>query len=521
MKGKVFLGLIFGVVFIGMITSTASARMYVRQEPPGKTAVIYIGGITGLAGGQVVWNVTRVGSKYQYQINSVLNPQGILLDVDFLNSLVNEVISNPKLRSNEVINQFITDSIYKKYPGLKSLVDDALEKTLGPGTILRRDIEGLLGHAVTSDGDIGFLNSFADKLKKDYSLRSLRLDIIYKSGLKDSVASYIQTYAGENFDIINGLHNGTLSFFSEWANSLKESEQANSRDGAISTIANYVNILITLKDSICQNIYNGVDINIFNGLESGIPGYLASLKLVDPNVDLNTKIADIGSKMQELRNLLALRETLNSYAGGIVSEDMVSRFAAMMLGKSLSAWEDKLLFDWSQGVSSKESEDVMFNLSRLADKLEIVNKARADLSIDQIFDLNRDIITDSPDKAHVNLQEWMVRLIDDMSYVKGEFEAKFGAGSIDVNNPVHEAVLVDYASRIADLVDFDEQGHNVARELIAEEIDNMKEENFKDLFSAELDLSPVYAVEQPVFDDNIGGETPVFGVSSDPIGNIF
>ncbi|MCM8779397.1 MAG: hypothetical protein NC834_06435, partial [Candidatus Omnitrophica bacterium] len=96
------------VVSLLVLPPAFAQRIYRTSEPPGRTAAYYIQGIIGLAGGMVDVSTERKGDIYRYRITDIRTfPPGITLKLDQLNSLIDEVVNNAKLRTEEAIRDFI------------------------------------------------------------------------------------------------------------------------------------------------------------------------------------------------------------------------------------------------------------------------------------------------------------------------------------------------------------------------------------------------------------------------------
>lgn len=499
---------IVAVVSFGISQTALAGKIYRPPEPPGRTAAFYIKGMLGLVGGEISIAVEHIGDGvWAYTVAIDVQPHGAVIDPEVLNELIMDIVGDPELREEGEKMRFIENSLFGIEEEITGIVGDLREEYLGALDRARRELEPsvreLLGvgdpEAELTVPQEGVLEAYVNKVKKGAWTEDLIWEIEdFKIPLKNTVASYL----GLDFlDIVDPKQSGTLSYFAEWAISLYM--LGADEECAQIEITERINARRALKDDVETQIFKGAEMNIFNPLESGIISYFADLKL-NPGLtdaEIERRIVDFGTKIEDIRG--NLRDAVSDYLGGTLDENILSRFAAITLGKSLSAHTEKILLDWVETVDDATADRVLFDPWSREERKEIKRDGLAQLTTYEIFDINREM--ELPENT-ISVIDWMTRLIGDMKFVKDVFEEKFGADTIDVGNLEHEKILMGYAAGIANSVDLagkthgagmdvgDEGFEETARGIVRKAIMALEDDPFAELISYVPDMAPAAAI---------------------------
>lgn len=416
-----------------------------------------------------------------------------------LNSFIEQTVKNIRIWGDDRIRKAV--ELHLRRYADRRLWEDIeyhIETEIKPAlTAPLAELFGVSEDAFSEDPYSGILEAYVNLVKKGEQTRFIVWEIEkFKISIKESVGDYIKTYSGEEIDLINPLHAGVHSYFSEYAASLYLNDpEIPDEDTAVEIVKGYIQNRIALKDSIQQNIFKTRKINIFDPNESGIVSYFADLMMPEEKGGKGLSLDEVKGLVEQFGGKLdgqvkavveqALYELGYLEQGREENSAIIDKFKSMLVSRLLKKWEIDAVRSYIRPLSATERKDFYdrFNLVlREKVRLDYINQK----GIDDFF--AGDDYNSALDWI-INPEEGFIKAMLD---IKRLYEDKFGEGVVDLYEPEHEAIIMRDALRLKSLMDWPERnGYETALDAIAEDIKEMKENPF-----AEEEMA-VNAIELP------------------------
>ena len=525
MKKLVLAGMvILGLVFSNNLYAGSTANIHGGSEPRGITLIKYLQGMLKLVDVTLALDkVDRENNVYTVVVDPTPVAKRYGVTSEKLNEFIRVTLDNPRNvgedRLRRAVEEFLQSDQFQNnlWQDIQAKIDNEIKPALiAPLTKLY----GVGEEEFKEEGSIyaGILEAIVNLAKKGDSKDDLVWEIeSFKIPLKEKVAEYYRHFTGQDFDILDSRQAGELSFWSEYAASLYIDpeivgytlDEIPDEESAINIIKNYIQTRMDLKQTVGDMLGYG-NIDVLDSMENSILHYLADLTLPPEKGGKGLSMEDVNALAGKIKEKLV--DTRHDVENALLelgylqesNNRIVGRFTAMVLSKLLSDWTKQAYF--KDFLKNKSSDEV----TQFFDRLNVAQRGYVRNS----YINTRKVSGNTPDEIVNGLfgedynqaLEWVVNretgFIRALVDVKGIFEELKGS-EIDVTNPEHEAILMQYASTVKFFMD--DPGFKDSYSIALGKVRDMIEELPQDPFAqgAELAVSDDFYLPQEEAEEGV------------------
>ncbi|MGE4358198.1 MAG: hypothetical protein AB7E08_06610, partial [Candidatus Omnitrophota bacterium] len=373
--------------------------------------------------------------RYYYTIEIKRQPSCCTLDVEYLNYLIESVITERhRLKAEalergisleERIKQYVDEKLREWYPQFMAEVDRKAEEYRAE---LRCGLNEILGISDKSELSEVEQKQY-DKMIEDYieeikdgfhPENQIKLVRDYMVGLKDAVADFIKTATGEDFKLFNSLHAGLLTYWAEWAFSYKYCEGV-SIEEAINEAISAINDRKALVKDVNKYIFNGKG-DIFSGEFGRVLSYFADKVVVEgKSIDeIKEEIRAFGGRFSKDREVVeGLVERLTG--GNIDTEEkekIVEKFTLMLLAKLFEKFDKEAMDEFVEANKNDPGmvDEVKYSRYQTEAREWIKAEYVCPLGVSDFFE----------GVEHQEVLGTLKQYVDDMLTINEAFKKRFG-----------------------------------------------------------------------------------------------
>ena len=444
-------------------------------EPLGLTFVKYLQGMLKLVDVTLALDkVDRGNNVYTVYVDPTPVAKKYGVTSEKLNGFIRGAATNPRNvgedRIRRAVEEFLRSGPFQNnlWQDIQAVLDNEIKPTL---IVPLTKLYGVGEEEFREEGSIyaDILEPLVNLVKKGEDVDDLVWEIeSFKIPLKEKVAEYYKHFTGQDFDILDLRQAEELSFWSEYAVSLAMRpdragyirEEVPNISAVLDIISSYLQTRMDLKQTVEDMLGYG-NIDVLDSMENSILHYLADLTLPPEKGGKGLSMEDVNALAGKIKEKLA--DTRHDVENALLelgylqesNNRIVGRFTAMVLDRLLSDWTIQAYFLFLRNIYDMSEKVAQFFAPLNVAQQEYVRNSYIN---------TRKVSGNTPDEIvnglfgedYKKALDWVVNrdtgFIRALVDVKGIFEELKGS-EIDVTNPEHEAILMQYASTVKFFMD--------------------------------------------------------------------
>jgi len=414
--------------------------------PPDRTAAdriaAYINYFTGGQASVIPPELNDDGNYYAIDITQ--QPSGYTIDPEAVSQLPKSVITNQaSLRLEAEARGISFDARWREYideklrewtPDFMSAVDSKAEEfreTLMPAL---NELLGISGKSAlpikpeVPDENVVYqqdyediISAYVEQIKSGFKpddMISLVQD--YMVRLKDAVSNYVAKATGENLNLADDRHSGSLTYWADWAFSYARPNEISSEEGieeAISALEDRTKLV----KAVNVNVFNGEG-DVFSSSFGRVLSYFADMLVYRNDMDyqkVESKIQEFGSLFSGKQSLIfSMVEDLTGSMDTTEKQAVGEKFTLLYLSKTFEEFDGEAMDEYAAANKSRENyvDKVKYSRHYTFDRGDIIANYVCPLEAAEVFD---DIVS----------QEVMGKIeqyVSDIIAINNKFQTKFG-----------------------------------------------------------------------------------------------